>query len=59
MTKNPVFTIEEYITLEGFTAEEAPKALEFDLLHNEWAENGELSEEKKERYFALVKELGI
>ena len=58
MTKNTIFTIAEYIA-QGFTAEEAPKALECDILHNEWAENGELSEEKKERYFALANELGL
>lgn len=58
MEKNTIFTIGQYI-MQGFTAEEAPKAREFDILHNEWAENGELSEEKQQRYYELVKELGL
>lgn len=58
MEKNTIFTIGQYM-MQGFTAEEAPKAREFDILHNEWADNGELSEEKQQRYYALSKELGL
>jgi hypothetical protein len=54
-TKNTVYTIEEYIA-QGFTREEAPKAKRSDELFNNWEE---LTEEEKEEYFAICKELGL
>lgn len=58
MTKNTIYTIGQYI-MEGFTAEEASLAREHDILHNEWVEHGELSDEKKARYFEIQKKLGL
>ena len=55
MTMNTIYTIEEYIA-QGFTAEEAPKVLKTDLMHNRWEE---LTESEKAEYFALVEELGL
>jgi hypothetical protein len=53
--KNTIYTIEEYIA-QGFTAEEAPKVRKTDEMFNNW---DNLTEEEKEEYSALVKELGL
>ena len=54
-TKNVVYTIEEYIA-QGFTAEEAPIARKTDIMHNNW---NSLTDEEKDRYFAMVNWLGL
>lgn len=53
--KNIIKTIEGYMA-EGFTAEEAPKMIKHDTMFNNW-EN--LTEEEKEEFFGIVKELGL
>lgn len=55
MTKNTIYTDEEYMA-QDFTAEEVDKVRKTDIMFNNW-EN--LTEEEKEEYFALVKELGL
>lgn len=55
MTKNTIYTIEEYIA-QGFTTEEAPKVRKTDEMFNNW---DNLTSEEKEEYFALVEELGL
>ena len=53
--KNIVYTIGEYMA-QGFTAEEAVKMRQHDIMFNNW---DNLTEEEKEEYFTLVEELGL
>ena len=55
MSKNKVLTIEEYME-QGFTKVEAYVVRKTDKMFNNW-EN--LSEKEKERYFLMVKRLGL
>lgn len=54
---NTIFSDEEY-KAQGFTTEEVPKVREHDILFNKYVME-EITEEEKERMFALVKELGL
>ena len=54
---NTIFSDEEYMA-QGFTTEEVPKVREHDILFNKYVME-EITEEEKERMFALVKELGL
>lgn len=54
---NTIFTIEEYMA-QGFTAEEAPKAMRHDILFNK-DKDGEATEAEREEMFAIIEELGL
>lgn len=54
---NTIYTIEEYIA-QGFTAEEAPKAMRHDILFNR-DKRGMATAEMREEMFAIIKELGL
>lgn len=54
---NTIFTIEEYMA-QGFTAEEAPKAMRHDILFNK-SRDGEATEAELEEMYAIIKELGL
>lgn len=53
--KNTIYTIEEYMA-QGFTKSEAYAKRKFDKMHNNY---NNLSEKEKEKYFAIVKRLGL
>lgn len=55
--KNIIYTIEEYIG-QGFTTEEAPKAMRHDILFNK-DYDGEATEEEREEMFMLAEELKL
>jgi hypothetical protein len=55
--KNTIYTIEEYMA-QGFTAEEAPKAMRHDILFNK-DKDGEATEAEREEMFAIIEELGL
>lgn len=54
---NTIYTIEEYIA-QGFTAEEAPKAMRHDILFNRY-KRGMATEAMLEEMDAIIKELGL
>lgn len=54
---NTIYTIEEYIA-QGYTAEEAPKALRHDILFNK-DRDGLATEAEREEMFAIIEELGL
>ena len=54
---NTIFSDEEY-KAQSCTTEEVPKVREHDILFNKYVME-EITEEEKERMFALVKELGL
>lgn len=56
---NIIRSLEDY-QKEGFTAEEAPLALESDYLFNKWKLFPErFTKEEEDRYFELVDLLGL
>lgn len=52
---NTVYTIEEYIA-QGFTEAEAYIARKTDKMFNNW---DSLTEKEKDRYYLMVKRLGL
>ena len=57
---NIIRSLEDYQKIEGFTAEEAPLALESDYLFNKWKLFPErFTEEEENRYYELVDILGL
>ena len=55
--ENTVYTIGQYM-LQGFTAQEAPKARKHDIIWNKWL-NGKATPKEIEKMEAIIKELGL
>ena len=57
---NTIRSLEDYQKIEGFTAEEAPLALEHDYLFNKWQLFPErFTEEDDERLAYIIEVLGL